>query len=138
MEMPYNTGMGPITIVFGLVLIAVGCNGYFNTDSANPSVTALIPAFVGAGLVLLGALALRDNLRKHAMHAAAMLGTLGFLAAAGRIIQKLVTAGKLEGSPAIHTGLMALVCGVFVGLCVKSFIDARRRRQAGAAISPPP
>jgi len=24
---------------------------------------------------------------------------------------------------------MAVVCGIFVGLCIKSFIDARRRRQ---------
>jgi hypothetical protein len=130
--------MGPITIVFGLILVALGCNGYFNSGSADPSKTALIPAGVGILLVLLGALALRDSLRKHAMHAAAMVGTLGFLAAAGRILQKLISDGKLEGSPANHTGLMAVVCGVFVGLCVKSFIDARRRRQAGAATSPPP
>jgi hypothetical protein len=124
--------MGPITIVFGLVLIALGFSGYFNSTAEAPSPTVWTPAEFGAVLVLLGALALKDNLRKHAMHAAALVGTLGFLAAAGRIVQKLVTDGKVEGSPAIHTGLMALVCGVFVGLCVKSFIDARRRRQAGA------
>jgi hypothetical protein len=130
--------MGPITIIFGLVLIALGCNGYFNSGLEHPSPTALIPAGVGALLVLLGGLALRDNLRKHAMHAAAMVGTLGFLAAAYRIVQKLLQDGKLEGSPAVHTGLMALVCGAFVGLCVKSFVDARRRRQAGTVTSPPP
>ncbi len=134
----YNTFMGPITIVFGLLLITLGGTGYLSSSSANPSMTALIPAGVGLLLVLLGALALRDNLRKHAMHTAAMVGTLGFLAAAGRILQKLFTDGKLEGSPAIYTGLMALVCGLFVGLCVKSFVDARRRRQTSAATSSPP
>jgi len=123
--------MGPTTIVFGLVLIALGCNGYFNTGSENPSITALIPAFVGAGLVVLGTLALQERLRKHAMHVAAMVGVLGFLAAVGRLVSKLISTGTLEGPAAMHTGLMAIVCGIFVGLCVKSFIDARRRRKAG-------
>jgi hypothetical protein len=125
--------MGPTTIVFGVVLIAIGCNGYLNTDPEKASITALIPAFVGGLLVLLGALALKDSLRKHAMHGAAMVGLLGFLAAAGRLTQKLIAEGNLGVSSAtIHVGLMALVCAVFVGLCVKSFIDARRRRQASA------
>jgi hypothetical protein len=123
--------MGPITIVFGLVLVGLGFSGYFSSTAEHPSGTVWIPAYVGAVLVLLGGLALKDHLRKHAMHAAAMVGTLGFLAAAGRLVWKLFTDGKVEGSPAIHLGLMALVCGAFVGLCVKSFIDARRRRQAG-------
>lgn len=124
--------MEPITIVFGLALVALGFSGYFNSASESPSPTVWIPAGFGAVLIVLGVLALKDNLRKHAMHAAAMVGTLGFLAAVYRIVQKLITDGKVEGSPAVHTGLMAAVTGVFVGLCVKSFIDARRRRQAGA------
>jgi hypothetical protein len=120
--------MGPITIVFGILLTAVGAWGYFGSEQARTSATALIPAFVGLPLVLLGLLALKDNWRKHAMHAAAALGLIGFLAAVGRLVQKSIQDGLVMGRPVIGTLLMALLCGVFVGLCVKSFIDARRRR----------
>jgi hypothetical protein len=105
--------VGPITIVFGAVLVLLGLGGYFGSDTQ--SMTALIPAFFGVPLALLGLLALKDSLRKHAMHLAAMVGLLGFLGAAGSLINKL-------------QALMAIVCAVFVGLCVRSFIQARRSR----------
>ena len=60
--------MPKITIGLGILLILLGLGGYFGTDAK--SFTALIPAFVGVPLLLLGCLALKDNLRKHAMHAA--------------------------------------------------------------------
>ena len=134
--------MGNTSIVFGLLLAILGAWGFFGTGMQHP--TALIPAGVGLVLVVLGAVAARgESVRKHAMHAAAAVGLLGFLGSAFMIARKvpqLVTEGRLthpDGTSATDSFLanctMAALCGVFVGLCVKSFIDARRRRRKAEA-----
>jgi hypothetical protein len=141
--------MGPLTIVFGIVLVILGVVGYFASGGA--SVTALIPAFFGLPLLLLGFLARQENLRKHAMHAAVLVGLVGFLGAAFMAIPKapeLFSTGKVlrvrDGVESdatlgvIMQLLMALTCAVFVVLCVKSFIDARRNRASAAAASSTP
>jgi hypothetical protein len=120
-----------VSIVIGGLLIAVGLGGYFGTGTS--SWTALIPAFVGAALALLGLVALKESLLKHAMHAAAAVGLLGFLAAAGRFVPKALQGGDLREPALLCTGLMALLCAAFVGLCVNSFVQARRRRAAAEA-----
>ena len=61
--------MAKITIGIGFVLIALGVGGYFGTG--RESWTALIPAFFGLPLALLGVVALKDHTWKHAMHVAA-------------------------------------------------------------------
>lgn len=123
--------MAPVTIVFGVLLILLGVIPYLMTEPRQP--TALIPAYVGVALALLGAVALKPGARKHAMHVAVIIGLLGFLAAAGRLAMSLA-----KGSPkplaAFSLGMMALLTGVFVVLCVRSFISARRQRQAGGAV----
>jgi hypothetical protein len=121
--------MGPVTIVFGAFLIVVGAGFYFGTEAK--SVTALVPAIFGVLFVLLGALAAKNIARKHVMHFAAMLGLIGFALPIWRVIKSLSSGG--EFSPAVIEQLvMAITCLVFVGLCVKSFIDARRNRQAAS------
>lgn len=126
--------MPQITLLFGAALTALGFYGYFGSDNANPSVTALIPAFVGGPLFLCGLIAFKPNLRKHAMHAAAGIALLGGLAALGR---GLMTIGKLladdpavDKRPAILLWSMAALCFIYVGLCVRSFINARKNRTA--------
>jgi hypothetical protein len=126
-----------VSIVFGGLLIALGVWGY--TVSDGKSVTALIPAFAGALLAVLGVVALKERLLKHAMHAAAMVGLLGFLAAASRFIPKLARGeAGWDDTATLSTGGMTILCLVFVGLCVNSFIQARRRRAARAAAGSPP
>lgn len=126
------------TIITGALLTAIGLYGYTNaTPNAEGKVspTALIPAAIGVLLVVCGALAFKDGLRKHVMHAAAMLGVLGFLGGFAPLIRQVATGRELNlTSPSAISGLsMAAICAIFVGLCVKSFIDARKARQAGAA-----
>ena len=72
-----------VSIVIGALLVGLGAYGY--TASDTKSITAWIPAFVGGPLILCGLIALKESLLKHAMHVAAMLGLLGFLASAGRL-----------------------------------------------------
>src|SRR5208337_2600302 len=76
--------MAPITIGFGFFLAVVGLVGWVATGSSH--VTALIPAFFGVALAFLGVLARRDLYRKHVMHVAVLIGLIGFLFPAGRLL----------------------------------------------------
>ncbi len=120
--------MGPVSIGFGLFLILVGLLGYFIPETQSP--TALIPAGFGVLLVVLGLLARKDSLRKHVMHAAAMIGLIGFVGAGAMVVRRLLNPDPSRGPAAlIAQAVMSLACLVFVALCVKSFIDARRGRK---------
>ena len=118
--------MPSTSIACGTLLVLIGILGYVNGVMTNhASGTALIPAAVGIVLLLLGIFArLRENLRKHLMHAAVLVALLGFLASAGRLVSKL---GELSYNAAVVSQVsMALVCLLFVILAIKSFTDARR------------
>ncbi len=117
------------TVAIGIGLIVVGVAGYVAASGASP--TALIPAAFGAALVVLGWLAYDDRRRRTAMHIAAAVGLLGFLGSVRGLlgVRDLVTGAPVERPLAvISQSLMAVLTGVFVALCVKSFIDARRPR----------
>lgn len=125
--------MPSVTIGLGVLLILLGIGGYFGLGRV--SITALIPTFFGLPLFILGLLAQKENLRKHAMHAAATLGLLGFLGSARGLPNFfiLITGGDVARPKAvIMQSIMAILCVVFTGLCGKSFIDARRQREAAA------
>lgn len=117
--------MAPITIGIGSILVLLGVAGYVATEAI--SWTALIPAFFGAALILLGVLARQDKMRKHAMHAAVLVGLVGLIVPAVRVAGALAN-GTGSGLAFWMQAATAVVCGVFVALCVKSFIDARRKR----------
>lgn len=121
--------MANTTIGFGATLVLLGFIGYFVTGQA--SITALIPSAFGFLLIAFGVMARNEQLRKHAMHAAAVVGLLGFLGSVGGLLQVLkMFGGETLERPeaAIARAIMALVCLAFVALTVKSFIDARKAR----------
>ena len=118
------TAMASTTIVFGILLTVLGLAGYAMTRT---SMTALIPAFFGLVLLVLGFLARSDSLRKHAMHAAAVVALVGL---AGALFSLLRT--PLAGRAAVGVfsqAAMVVVTGVFVVLCIRSFRAARRARR---------
>jgi hypothetical protein len=116
--------MASTTILFGLLLTLLGLAGYFLT--ATSSFTALIPALFGLPLMVLGVIARSEHARKHAMHVAALIGTLGFV---GALVPLLRTPEGVRSGVALASQLtMVVLSGIFVALCVKSFIDARRAR----------
>jgi hypothetical protein len=100
---------------------------------SGPSKTALIPAVVGLLLLICGTLGLDERMRKHAMHGAAGVALLGFLAAGGRLASKSgdIFAGNIS-RPLMFSILMAVLCLVYVLLSVRSFIAARKARNAQA------
>jgi len=125
-----------ITIIFGVLLIALGLGDYY-IRSAN-RLTELIPAALGFTMVVLGLVGLKASLRKNAMHAAVLLGLLGF----AFNVRALSDLGQeILKSPDFAQSLMALLCGAFMVMAVKSFVDARRSRPAAATappVEPPP
>ena len=124
--------MARTSIVFGLLLIALGVGGFAYTSAGadKPPYTALIPSGFGAALLLLGLVALKDGLRKHAMHLAAMVGLVGFVGGAVMLVLPLARGRGVERPFAyLCQAVMAALCLAFVGLCVNSFVQARRRRE---------
>jgi iron(III) transport system permease protein len=86
--------MPSTTRVTGLLLIVIGVASY--TLTGRTSITALIPAFIGAVLVICALIARKESARKHAMHAAVAVALLGALLNArrrvrgGRLIELLL------------------------------------------------
>jgi len=120
-----------VSIVFGVLLIALGMWGYFGTGTT--SLTALIPAAFGILLAGCGAFARNEKNLKMAMHIAATLGLVGFLGSVSGLLKlpALLSGGEVARPDAvIARSIMAGLCLVFLVLCVKSFIDARRARKS--------
>ena len=116
--------MARIAMIFGVLLVALGLGGHYGSDQAGWS--AWIAALFGSGLLGLGVAALKESFRKHAMHAAAVLGLVGFLVTIHGLVEflRLVSA-----KPDLLTkSTTAILCGTFLVLAIKSFVDARRRR----------
>ncbi len=126
--------MPKITMICGMLLTLLGviCYVFWHPLGAeHQSPTALIPAFIGFPIFLMGWLSLaKPAMRMHFMHVAVTLGLLGGLASLGRLITVMIKHPSLGIGP-IASGLMTLICGVFVILCVQSFIAARKARKAG-------
>ena len=128
--------MSKVTIVFGVLLIALGGWGYVATGSAHP--TALIPCYFGIVVAICGFLANSEDAKRRMlwMHIAVTIGLVGFLFT----IPGLVDLFRMMGGTAFphpvaveEKAAMSLLSLVFVALCVRSFIAARRARRLEAA-----
>ena len=122
--------MAKLTLVFAALLILLGLAGYFGTGSMHA--TALIPTWIGLALALFGFLAISPNegRRKLFMHVNVTIGLLGFLGGAIEAVRGYVHATSIGAEPnliALASKLaMAALMLVYVILCVRSFIAARR------------
>jgi hypothetical protein len=123
--------MAKVTIVFAVLFVALGLIGFISTGSEHP--TALIPAALGLLLGIFGALSFSPNAsrRKLFMHINVTLALLGFLGTAMGLIQwfQMLGGAAVKNPPATQSkAAMALLCLVYVVLCVRSFIAARKAR----------
>ena len=125
--------MARVTYVFGVLLMLVGLVGYFGTGSAHP--TALIPTWFGLALVVGGFLAISpsEGRRKLFMHINVTVGLVGLIGAIASALHGYGHARSLGMDPdykALVAQLsMAVLLLIYVNLCVRSFIQARRSRQ---------
>lgn len=123
--------MAKITISFGVVLILLGVFGFVGSRSHAP--TALIPAIVGLLLGILGFLAMIPDVKKRMlfMHIAVTLGLIGFLGTAKSIYDfiQLIQGVQFPHPLAVkEKAAMAVLLLIFVIMCVRSFVAARRAR----------
>lgn len=127
------------TIICGALLVLVGIVGYGTSEVQPPPPTALIPAYLGAALIACGGLAFQVKFRKHVMHLAAMIGLIGAIGGFMPLIRQIKNTGEFDPTKksAIAGELTILVCVVFVGMCVNSFIQARKARKAKEATETP-
>jgi hypothetical protein len=125
--------LAKVTVVFAILLIVLGLIGYFGTGAQHA--TALMPTWFGAALGMFGLLAMSpdEGRRKLFMHINVTLGLLGFIAVGIESIRGYVHAKNAGMAPDMvalaskltMTGLLL----IYVILCVRSFIAARRARQ---------
>lgn len=125
------------TVIYSVLMILLGVGSFFMAEAGHRSPTALIPSFAGVVFLGLGlATMAAPHLRKHLMHAAAALGLLCVVAGGGRAIGTLAKAGfdfsAVNGLAVGAQLIMAALSAGFVGLCVMSFIAARKAQKAAA------
>jgi hypothetical protein len=126
--------MAKVTIVFGILLVVVGLVGFYGTGAIHH--TALIPTWFGLALGIGGFLAISpsEGRRKLFMHINVTVGLVGFIGAIASALHGYGHARSLGMNPdykAMTAQLtMAGLLLIYVNLCVRSFIQTRRSRQA--------
>jgi hypothetical protein len=122
--------MAKLTMVFGALLIAISLCFWLTMGTAQTA--ALHPAGIGVLLILAGALANTENPKRRMlwMHIAVTLGLIGFLVTGIRAAIELARGfASITNVPGFYERvIISLVCLIFVALCVRSFIAARRSR----------
>ena len=114
------------TLLISLALIITGVGFYFGTDRS--SVTALIPAFVGIVLGLLGWLShIKPNLRKHLMHVAVLV-VLVCIAMTAKGLLNLITGTR--DAPSYGRSVTCVLLVILLVAQIRSFIAARKARAA--------
>jgi hypothetical protein len=122
--------MAKVTLIFAVLLALLGLAGFLGTGSAHP--TALIPLWFGLALGIFGFLAINPSQgrRKLFMHINVTIALLGFLGGAAEAVRGYLHAKAAELQPnPIALASKAALAGlllIYVILCVRSFIAARR------------
>ncbi len=122
--------MAKVSLIFAGLMIALGLAGFLGTGSQHP--TALIPAGFGVALGIFGVLAMSPSeaRRKLFMHVNVTIGLLGSLGGAAEAVRGYIhamSAGMAPDMIALDSKLaMAGLMLIYVVLCVRSFIAARR------------
>ena len=112
-----------VGIMQGFFLIVIGIIFY---PEGKSSVTALIPSFIGLGLLIPGYLAYtNENMKMHAMHVAVLVSLIGTVGGAMGIQDAI--AGNWD-DPTIARMILLLFCGEYMIFSIMSFRQARIKR----------
>ena len=109
------------SLINAVVLIALSAWGYFSSDT--PSVTALIPGFIGVLLLALNGGVKKEN--KVIAHIAVVLTLVALVG----LIKPLMGDKAASDNMAMMRILLMMASTVFaIIFFIKSFIDARKNR----------
>lgn len=127
--------MAKVTIGFGVLLVLLSGAAYTMLGQHSHGVHSLIPGAFGLLLIVFGALANTPVAKRRMvfMHIAVTVGLLGFLGTIPGIFGVLqMAAGHSVVRPdaAKVQAIMGTLCLIYVLLCIRSFIAARRTRLA--------
>jgi len=127
--------LAKLTMVFGVLLIILGAGAFAVLQHQPHGLHSLIPAGFGLLLVIFGALANTEVAKRRMlfMHIAVTVGLLGFLGTIPGFVRifQMAAGHAITGVAAAKVqALMGSICLIFVLLCVRSFIAARRARLA--------
>ena len=122
---PILENMPLVAILEGAILIAMGVYFYLSPQEES-SVTALIPAFIGLGLLIPGYLAYNPEMKMHAMHATAVFALIGTLGGAMGIPDAIAGDGSRATIARI---VLLLLCGGYMFFSIMSFRAARIKRE---------
>lgn len=119
------------TIGLGIVLVVVGVIAYIATGFA--SWTALIPAILGAVILICGLIGLKNQ--KLGVHIALVVAILGIFGTGMNVMQiGALIAGEAERPAAVVTSIITFVLLIaYVITGVRSFIAARRWKNSAPA-----
>ena len=122
--------MPSTTLTFAFAYLVLGVAGFVLTGSTHK--TALIPCIFGVLFLIFGLLARKDNLRKHAMHAAVLIALLALLGTAKSLayLPDLFRGTSEKPAAVITQSLNAGLSILYIFLAVRSFIQARRARSS--------
>jgi len=109
-----------------VLLVALGLVGFLGTGSEH--YTALIPAWIGLALGIGGMLAISpsEKRRKLFMHINVTIGLVGFLGSVSEILRGLLSSKEVNATALAAKTALGWVLLIYVILCVRSFIVARR------------
>jgi hypothetical protein len=125
-----DVDLGQMTIGFGALLALVSSGFFFAMGMTD--MASLHPFGLGVLLIVCGIAANTENNKRRMvwMHIAVTVGLIGFLITGVRAVIQIA-----KGTTAVPSALAfdervasALICGVFVAMCVRSFIAARKAR----------
>jgi len=118
--------MAKVTLVFAVLLIALGLIGFFGTGHTH--YTALIPAWIGLALGIGGLLAISpdERRRKLFMHINVTLGLVGFVGTFAEILRSCYSSKPLDMTAMEAKLAMVWLLLIYVFLCVRSFLVARQ------------
>ena len=125
--------MEKITAFYGVFLISWGV--IVSIISGSDSITSLIPSIMGLPLVALGiASLLLPKMKKILMHLAVLIGIIAFFGG-GDFFRGIGSDDGAFSNPwAGASKLMLFTTGlIFTILCVRSFIFARKTREAASS-----
>lgn len=113
------------SLINAIALIGLGAWGYFGSETPSP--TALIPVGIGLALLLMNGGVKKEN--KVIAHIAVLLTLLMVFGLAMPLKGAL---GRGDTMAAARVGIMLLTTIIALISFIKSFIDARKAREAAA------